>query len=130
MLQDKGWFKIENVNSVTKAVTESWYYAGEDGAVLKGGYKTIGDGAAENTAATERTYYFDANGLNYRKRWITDNNGDKRYMGDDGAMKKKGMVCHQRPDSRNADYNNWYYAESDGKVIVDKWHKIDGVLLL
>ena len=89
VLQDKGWFKIENVNSVTKAVTESWYYAGEDGAVLKGGYKTIGDGAAENTAATERTYYFDANGLNYRKRWITDNNGDKRYMGDDGAMKKK-----------------------------------------
>ena len=78
VLQDKGWFKIENVNSVTKAVTESWYYAGEDGAVLKGGYKTIGDGAAENTAAMERTYYFDANGLNYRKRWITDNNGDKR----------------------------------------------------
>ena len=35
VLQDKGWFKIENVNSVTKAVTESWYYAGEDGAVLK-----------------------------------------------------------------------------------------------
>ena len=126
VLQDKGWFKIENVNSVTKAVTESWYYAGEDGAVLKGGYKTIGDGAAENTAATERTYYFDANGLNYRKRWITDNNGDKRYMGDDGAMKKKEWFVISGLDSRNADYNNWYYAESDGKVIVDKWHKIDG----
>ena len=126
VLQDKGWFKIENVNSVTKAVTESWYYAGEDGAVLKGGYKTIGDGAAENTAAMERTYYFDANGLNYRKRWITDNNGDKRYMDDDGAMKKKEWFVISGLDSRNADYNNWYYAESDGKVIVDKWHKIDG----
>ncbi|MCD7992560.1 MAG: hypothetical protein LUK37_12635 [Clostridia bacterium] len=131
VLQDKGWFKIENVNSVTKAVTESWYYAGENGAVLKGGYKTIGDraagdGAAENTTATERTYYFDANGLNYRKRWITDNNGDKRYMGDDGAMKKKEWFVISGLDSRNADYNNWYYAESDGKVIVDKWHKIDG----
>ncbi len=61
-------------------MTESWYYAGENGAVLKGGYKTIGD-----RAAGERTYYFDVNGLNYRKRWVTNNNGDKRYLGDDGA---------------------------------------------
>ena len=90
---------------------------GKTGAVLKGGYKTIGD-----RAAGERTYYFDVNGLNYRKRWVTNNNGDKRYLGDDGAMKKKEWFVISGLDSRNADYNNWYYAESDGKVIVDKWH--------
>ena len=42
------------------------------------------------------------------------------------TVKKKEWFVISGLDSRNADYNNWYYAESDGKVIVDKWHKIDG----
>lgn len=116
ILQNDGWFKIENINNTTKVVTESWYYAQESGAVLKNGYKTISD----------RTYYFDANGLNYRKRWITDNNGEKSYLGEDGAMKKKEWFVISGLDYRDADYNYWYYADSDGKIIVDKWHKIDG----
>ncbi len=41
-------------------------------------------------------------------------------------MKKKEWFVISGLDSRNADYNYWYYAENDGKVIVDKWHKIDG----
>ena len=53
ILQDEGWFKIENVNAATQVVTESWYYAQTSGAVLKDGYHDI-DG---------KTYYFDVNGI-------------------------------------------------------------------
>lgn len=116
VLQDKGWFKIENVNTATQAVTESWYYAGESGKVLKDGYKEI-DG---------KSYYFDVNGLNYRKRWVTDNTGGRRYLGDDGVMKQKEWFVISGKDSRNSDYNYWYYAEDDGRIVVDKWRKIDG----
>ena len=78
ILQDDGWFKIENVNASTQVVTENWYYAQPSGAVLKDGYHDI-DG---------KTYYFDVNGYNYRKRWITLPSGDKRYLGEDGVMKR------------------------------------------
>lgn len=116
VLKNQGWFKIENVNATTQAVTESWYYAQESGALFKGGYKEI-DG---------KTYYFDTNGYNYRKRWITLSNENRRYMGDDGAMKKSEWFVISGLDSRDAEYNNWYYAGSNGNIIRDQWYKIDG----
>ena len=64
--------------------------------------------------------------LNYRKRWITLDSGDKRYLGDDGALKKGEWFLISGKDSRDADYNYWYYAGSDGNVVMDKWQRIDG----
>lgn len=115
VLQDDGWFKIENTNSQTGAVTESWYYAQESGAVLKGGYKMIED----------KKYYFDNNGYNYRKRWMTGEDF-RRYLGDDGTLKANEWFSISGTDSRDAEYTNWYYAGSDGNVYMDGWFKIDG----
>ena len=116
ILQDDGWFKIENVNAATQVVTESWYYAQTSGAVLKDGYHDI-DG---------KTYYFDVNGYNYRKRWITLPSGDRRYLGEDGVMKRDEWFVISGLDSRDSDYNNWYYALDNGNIVMDRWYKIDG----
>ena len=116
VLQDDGWFKIENTNASTGVTTQSWYYAQESGAVLKGGFKDIG----------EERYYFDANGYNYRNRWITYESGDRRYLGEDGTLCRNEWFVIKGIDSRDAEYHYWYYAGSDGDVYRDGWRKIDG----
>ncbi len=116
VLQDDGWFKIVNTNASTGAVTESWYYAQESGAVLKGGFRDIED----------KRYYFDNNGYSYRNRWVTYENGDRRYLGEDGALHQSQWFVIKGIDSRNAEYHNWYYAGSDGDVYMDGWYKIEG----
>lgn len=116
VLQDNGWFKIENINTATQTVTESWYYAQEPGALLKDGYHEV-DG---------KTYYFDVNGYNYRNRWITLSNGNKRYLGEDGVLKQGEWFVISGLDSRNAEYNYWYYAMDNGNIVIDRWYKIDG----
>ena len=116
VLLDDGWFKIESTNTTTGVVTENWYYAAESGAVLKGGFRELDD----------KKYYFDANGLNYRKRWLTEENGKKRYIGDEGYLYQDQWFVISGLDSRNSDYNNWYYTGKDGYVRMDGWYKIDG----
>lgn len=116
VLQEDGWFKIENTNSSTGAVSESWYYALESGAVLKGGFKEL----------EGRKYYFDSNGYNYRKRWMNDEDGRRRYIGEEGFLYQDRWFVMSGLDSRNSEYNNWYYAGSDGYVRSDGWYKIDG----
>ena len=116
VLQDDGWFKIENTNATTGVTTQSWYYAQDSGAVLKGGFKDIG----------EERYYFDNNGYNYRNRWVTYESGDRRYLGEDGALCRDEWFVIKGIDSRDAEYHNWYYAGSDGDVYMDGWYKIDG----
>ncbi|WP_027642756.1 hypothetical protein [Enterocloster clostridioformis] len=115
ILQNNGWFKIENTNSIG-VVSESWYYASESGAVLKEGFKEL----------KGRKYYFDVNGLNYRKRWLTKENGKKRYIGEEGYLYQNQWFVIRGIDSRNSDYNYWYYAGNDGYVRMDGWYKIDG----
>ena len=73
-----------------------------------------------------KRYYFDANGLNYRKRWLTEESGKKRYIGDEGYLYQDQWFVISGLDSRNSDYNNWYYAGKDGYVRMDGWFKIDG----
>ena len=116
ILQDDGWFKLESTNSSTGVITENWYYASESGAVFKGGFRDL----------EGKRYYFDANGLNYRKRWLTEQNGKKRYIGDEGYLYQDQWFVISGLDSRNSDYNNWYYAGKDGYVRMDGWFKIDG----
>ena len=116
VLQDDGWFKIENTNASTGVTTQSWYYAQDSGAVLKGGFKDIG----------EERYYFDNNGYNYRNRWVTYESGDRRYLGEDGALCRNEWFVIKGLDSRDMEYHNWYYAGSDGDVYMEGWYKIDG----
>ena len=116
ILQDDGWFKLEYTNSSTGAITENWYYASESGSVFKGGFREL----------EGKRYYFDANGLNYRKRWLTEENGKRRYIGDEGYLYQDQWFVISGLDSRNSDYNNWYYAANDGYVRMDGWYKIDG----
>ena len=116
ILQDDGWFKLEYTNSSTGVITENWYYASESGAVFKGGFREL----------EGKRYYFDANGLNYRKRWLTEQSGKKRYIGDEGYLYQDQWFVISGLDSRNSDYNNWYYAGKDGYVRMDGWYKIDG----
>ena len=116
ILQDDGWFKLESTNSGTGVITENWYYASESGAVFKGGFREL----------EGKRYYFDANGLNYRKRWLTEESGKKRYIGDEGYLYQDQWFVISGLDSRNSDYNNWYYAGKDGYVRMDGWFKIDG----
>ena len=116
ILQDDGWFKLESTNSSTGVITENWYYASESGAVFKGGFREL----------EGKRYYFDANGLNYRKRWLTEESGKKRYIGDEGYLYQDQWFVISGLDSRNSDYNNWYYAGKDGYVRMDGWFKIDG----
>lgn len=116
VLMDDGWFKIENTNATTGVTTQSWYYAQESGAVLKGGFKDIG----------EERYYFDNNGYNYRNRWVTYESGDRRYLAEDGTLCRNEWFVIKGLDSRDAEYHNWYYAGSDGDVYMDGWYKIGG----
>lgn len=116
ILQDDGWFKLEYTNSSTGVITENWYYASESGAVFKGGFREL----------EGKRYYFDANGLNYRKRWLTEQSGKKRYIGNEGYLYQNQWFVISGLDSRNSDYNNWYYAGKDGYVRMDGWYKIDG----
>ena len=116
ILKDDGWFSVENVNRSTGAVTESWYYASESGAVLRGGVREL-DG---------KSYYFDSNGVNYRKRWLTQDDGRKRYTGPDGTLYRNQWFIISGLDSRDAEYNHWYYAGADGYVRTDGWYRIDG----
>lgn len=114
ILQDDGWFKIENTNASTGAVSRSWHYAQESGALLKGGFKEI-DG---------KSYYFDNNGYNYRNRWIMPGNGDRYYVAEDGRMYQDEWFELETMSGDGSTTGNWYYAGSDGNVYMDGWHKI------
>ena len=59
--QENGWFAIFGVNGNGQEYS-NWYYADAVGDVLRDGYHEVGG----------VNYYFDANGLNYRKRWLID----------------------------------------------------------
>ena len=114
VLKNSGWFSIDSTNANTGEVTHAWYYAQADGDVLKDGYHEI----------EGKNYYFDANGYSYRKRWMTDNSGNRRYLGEDGALYENEWFSVSGLDSRNAEYTYWYYAGKDGKILMDGWKKV------
>ena len=57
---------------------------------------------------------------------MTYESGDRRYLGEDGALCRDEWFVIKGIDSRDAEYHNWYYAGSDGDVYMDGWYKIDG----
>ena len=64
----------------------NWYYVQADGSLLRDGWHEVNG----------KTCYFDANGYNYRNRWITLENGNRRYLGEDGALKKDEWCKNRR----------------------------------
>lgn len=116
IMQDSGWFKIIATNASTGVVTEYWYYAQQDGAVMTDGIHEI-DGQA---------YYFDANGLMYKDRWISGKNGKRQYIGKNGVMPREEWFSISGIRSNGEEYTNWYYADSNGYILKDGWHTIDG----
>lgn len=100
----------------------TWRYASDDGALLVGdgtdpsqGFKTV-DG---------ETYYFDANGTNYRKRWFTVN--DVRYYADEeGIVRQPGWFSISGVNGQGLEYTNWYYVSDEGSLLQDGFHEING----
>ena len=110
-----GWFSVSGTDSRGNAYT-NWYYVQADGSLLRDGWHEV-DG---------KTCYFDANGYNYRNRWITLENGNRRYLGEDGA-RVTGWQYLEIPDNWSddedvEDYINehgttyaWFYFSRNGK---------------
>lgn len=116
IMQSNGWFKISAANASTGVVTENWYYADENGSVLKNGYHVI----------EGKKYYFDANGTMYKSRWMTGNNGTKRYLSESGALYENRWFSIEGTKADDTDNTKWYYAGEEGKVRMDGWYTIDG----
>ncbi|MDO5350354.1 MAG: hypothetical protein Q4E86_10465 [Lachnospiraceae bacterium] len=113
-----GWFAITGENS-QGVKYENWYYGVEDGAVVRNGWQQK-DGI---------WYFFDANGLSYRKRWYVDPTSQKRYyLNQDGILENKGWFSITGTNSQGVEYVNWYYATEDGSVYTDGYYEIDGSL--
>lgn len=113
-LQNNGWFKI--ILTSAEVTTENWYYAEDSGSVLKDGIHEI-DGEA---------YYFDANGLMYKDRWLSGKNGKRQYIGKDGVIPMETWFSISGIRSNGEEYTNWYYANPNGYILKDGWHTIDG----
>lgn len=116
VLQDNGWFKISISNATTGVITENWYYAENNGSVLTAGIHEI-DGKA---------YYFDANGLMYKNRWLNGKNGKRQYIGKNGVMPRETWFSVSGQRSNGEEYTNWYYANQSGYILRAGWHTIDG----
>jgi glucan-binding YG repeat protein len=116
ILQNQGWFKITTTNAGTGVTTDRWYYANENGSVWKDGLHDL-DG---------KSYYFDANGVLYQDRWLSEKNGKRRYINKNGVMPRNEWFAIQGVRSTNEAYTNWYYANGSGYILKDGWHTIDG----
>lgn len=113
--EDSGWFSV-SVSSNGQEYT-NWYYAESDGNVARGGFKQIGN----------KRYYFDANGLSYRKRWYIDQDKKRYYFDEDGALQNRGWFMISITNTTSGVVNEyWYYAEESGVVLTDGIHEIDG----
>lgn len=115
-LKKDGWFLISTVNAETGAAAERWYYAGNDGKTYCNGIYEI-DG---------KSYYFDANSLNYRKRWLTDKRGRKQYFLEDGTMPRDSWFSVSGTNSFGEDYTSWYYADGNGYMLTENTYTLDG----
>lgn len=116
VLRRNGWFKISNTNTQTGVIAESWYLADENGAVSKGGYQEV-DG---------NTYYFDANGTMYKKRWLTTEKGARQYFDENGILSRDSWFSIDGIRADGTTYTNWYHTDSNGNIQKNGWYTIDG----
>ncbi|MCD8370697.1 MAG: hypothetical protein LUC94_10315, partial [Clostridiales bacterium] len=71
VLMENEWFSISGTSASTGADYTYWYYAAEDGRVLRDGWHTV----------EENQYYFNASGV-MQTGWV---DGSRYYCGEDGA---------------------------------------------
>ncbi|WP_455436884.1 hypothetical protein [Hungatella hathewayi] len=111
-----GWFSMEGVNGNGQKY-ENWYYANPDGLIRRWGWNQIG----------EDWYYFDNNGLSYRSRWYIDDQKERYYLDADGVLKTKGWFSLTTGSlAANNLRTTWHYANENGVVYRDGFHKIAG----
>ena len=70
-------------------------------------------------------YYFDVNGNMMRNWWRNRPSGEKRYVGDNGALYENEWFSISGLDGNGASYTRWYYAGNDGKIYQDGWYTIN-----
>lgn len=114
--QDLGWFSITGVDGNGQEYT-NWYYAESDGNIARGGFKQMNG----------KYYYFDANGLSYRKRWYIDLEKRRYYLDEEGILQDKGWFkINTMNATTGVTTEYWYYAEENGTVLTDGIHEIEG----
>lgn len=114
--QSDGWFSISGVGGNGQEYT-NWYYAESDGNIARGGFKQM-DG---------KWYYFDVNGLSYRKRWYVDPDKKRYYLDEDGILQDNGWFKITTVNAvTGVSTDAWYYAKGDGSVLTDGIHEIEG----
>lgn len=113
--QDSGWFEIFGVYNNGQAYS-NWYYADAEGDVLRDGYHEV-NGV---------NYYFDANGLNYRKRWLVDEQKRRYYFDENGILQTGWFDISYTNPNTGAVSVTTYYADETGSVLKDGYHEVDG----
>ena len=115
-----GWVSLDLVNSKGEPYT-NWYYINEDMTRTENGFSKI-DGS---------WYYFDKNGVNYRKKWFADpETKDRYYLEEDGVMKENGWFSIDTVSKNKAGEDvtttRWYYAEPNGSCLKSGDHEVEG----
>lgn len=115
VLKKDCWFPITTGSAERNNLRTTWYYADENGAVLRDGYHEVAG----------KKYYFDVNGGMMKNWWQTLVNGRKRYVGDDGALYENEWFCLSGVDGNKTPYTRWYYAGDSGNIYQGGWYTID-----
>lgn len=115
-VRQHGWFSISGINGNGQEY-ENWYFAAADGVLLRNGWADL-DG---------NRYYFDQNGLSYRKRWYVDGAKNRYYLNENGVLQRNGWFKIANTNaSTGAVTENWYYGDENGSVSRDGYYDIDG----
>lgn len=115
ILKANGWFSVTAGNAANNNLKTTWYYADENGAICQDGFYEIAG----------KMYYFDVNGNMMRNWWRNRPSGEKRYVGDNGALYENEWFSISGLDGNGASYTRWYYAGNDGKIYQDGWYTIN-----
>lgn len=114
--QQPGWFSVSNVNS-NGVEYMNWYYLNPDYTVMPEGFQEM-DG---------HIYYFDKNGLNYRKRWYVDAEKNRFYLDENGYLQNNGWFSISTTNAKTGIVSvAWYYANPDGSCLLNGFHTLDG----
>lgn len=114
-MEKSGWFAITGVNSAGQEYS-NWYFAAGDGDIVRDGWREM-DG---------HSYYFDKNGLNYRKRWLVGEQKERYYFDENGWLQTGWFDITNVNANTGAVSVTTYYAKANGQVLVDGYHEVDG----
>ena len=70
------------------------------------------------------SYYFDKNGLNYRKRWLVGEQKERYYFDENGWLQTGWFDITNVNANTGAVSVTTYYAKANGQVLVDGYHEV------